>query len=87
MRLVHHNARVLIQVPAGEGLPQQHAISHILDHGVLRGAVLKADGVAHLRKVGTVVEKCGAGIIRENGDISDILIMVCSKMQSAIRVT
>ena len=29
---------VRVQVPAGQGLPQHHAVCHVLDHSLLRGA-------------------------------------------------
>lgn len=36
------------QVRLPQELPQQHAVSHVLDQGLVGGAVLKADGVADL---------------------------------------
>lgn len=40
-----HLAQHVVQ----QRLAQQHAVSHVLDHRLLAGAVLKADGVADLR--------------------------------------
>ncbi len=48
MGLIHHHDRVGCQIRLAQELPQQHAIRHVLDDRLVRGAVLEADGVAHL---------------------------------------
>ena len=45
MSLVHD---VHVQVGLLEALPQQEALCHILEHGLVRGAVLEPDAVADL---------------------------------------
>ena len=46
--LVQHDDLVLQQISVDQTLPQQHAVRHVLDLRLRAGAVLKADGVAHL---------------------------------------
>jgi len=48
VRLVHDKRGVVVEVCLAQGLTQQHAVRHVLDDGLGRGAVLEADGVAHL---------------------------------------
>ena len=58
--LVHDDGAVVVQVPLAQGLPQQHAVRHVLYHRLLARAVLKADCVAHLRpsSLGLAVRAC-----------------------------
>ncbi len=52
----HVNSQALLQEPPAhlaehvvqQRLAQQHAVGHVLDHRLLAGAVLKADGIADL---------------------------------------
>ena len=46
--LVDHHDRVALQIGLIEKLPKQHSIGHVLDDGLLAGAVLEANRVAHL---------------------------------------
>lgn len=48
MGLIHDDGAVVVQVSLPEGLAQQDPIRHVLDQGVFRSAVLKADSIAHL---------------------------------------
>lgn len=47
--LVQHDEGVLAHVRVDQTLPLQHSMRHVLDHRLCAGAVLKADGVAHLK--------------------------------------
>lgn len=49
MSLIQHDEGVLAHVRVDQTLPLQHSMSHVLDHRLCAGAVLKADGVAHLK--------------------------------------
>ena len=49
VRLVHNDHRVLLQQKVVLDLAQQNTVRHVLDGGVLAGAILKTDGVPHLR--------------------------------------
>ena len=40
-RLVHHHHRVRRQIRLAEKLPKQHTVSHVLELGLLAGAVLR----------------------------------------------
>jgi len=48
VRLVYDEHTVRVEVGLAKELAQQHAVGHVLDERPLRGAVLEADGVAHL---------------------------------------
>lgn len=50
MSLIHDDGLVLEQVLTAQRLTQQHTICHVLDERLVRRAVLKADGIAHLRE-------------------------------------
>jgi hypothetical protein len=47
---VHNDGLVLEEVLTAECLTQQHAVCHVLDDGLVRGAVLKTDGVTNLQQ-------------------------------------
>lgn len=47
--LVQHDESVLTHVWVDETLPLQHAVGHVLDDGLGAGAVLKSNGVPHLK--------------------------------------
>uniref|UniRef100_A0A8R7K0H9 Uncharacterized protein n=1 Tax=Triticum urartu TaxID=4572 RepID=A0A8R7K0H9_TRIUA len=48
VRLVHDHHAVARQVRLAEELAQEHPVRHVLDHRLVRGAVLEPDGVADL---------------------------------------
>lgn len=47
--LVHDDGAVVVQVRLAQRLPEQDAVRHVLDQGFLWCAVLKTNGVAHLK--------------------------------------
>jgi len=49
VRLVQHDHAVGAEPVVQQRLAQEHAVRHVLDHRLGPGAVLEADGVAHLR--------------------------------------
>lgn len=48
MRFINHQHRIAAQIRIHQELPEQHSICHVLQNRVLRGTVLKPNGVAHL---------------------------------------
>lgn len=47
MGFIQHQARILSELRVFEKLPQQGAVCEVFDLCVCRGALLKADGIAH----------------------------------------
>ena len=41
VRFVHHHGRVLVQIAGVQGLSQEHAVRHVLDHCVVDRALAR----------------------------------------------